>query len=355
MTAWAAVVGINEYGPTSGLNLLSGAVADAEDMAGWLLDPQGGGVAPEHLWFWSYPPPPAPGAALQAALATPPAWPLGAPDYSRAPTGREIRTLLHHLADEAERQGIDRLYVYFAGHGAHTDPLSTTVDHQACFIAGDFLPKDQSESLVGGEFTRIAMERIGPAEVVLIMDCCRTPLSRLEPDPPGIGRILERRGVNKGIGIGLAAARDAVAYETPRDAPSRGAFSKLLVHGLRNLRAGGQLTASQLEGFIREGIGPLVAPDRQVPSIDIRPKEYDLALAIGPPLDPPAEIVIDLSGRPVGEQIVMQRPDRSTQTLTAGPDPHILQEPIGLFGFEVPGNEVVVRAHIGPEATYVVL
>jgi uncharacterized caspase-like protein len=355
MKAWAVVIAINDYGPGKGLNPLAGAVADAEDMADWLLHPQGGGVAPDDLWFWTYPAPDSPGPRLQAALNARPSWPLGGPDPTRAPTGNEIRTLLAVLGEQACTEGIDRLYVYFAGHGAHTDPLSTTIDNQACFIAGDFHPKSLAESLVGAEFIRMAMERFGPAEVILIMDCCRTPLSRLEPDPFGIGRPVGRRGVNRGVGIGLAAARDAVAYETPRDTPTRGAFSKLLVHGLRNLRSRGGLSAAQLESFVRQGIKSLVAPDIQVPSIEIRPKDYNLLLAQGSPLDPHPEIWVDLSARPAGEAIRMQRPDLTTQTLVAGPQPHVLSEPIGLFSFEIPGQDPIIYPHIGPDRTHVVL
>ena len=54
MTSWAIVVGINEY-PGSGLGPLKGAVADACDFADWALDPTGGNVAPERLYFWTYP------------------------------------------------------------------------------------------------------------------------------------------------------------------------------------------------------------------------------------------------------------------------------------------------------------
>lgn len=355
MTAWAVVVAINDYGSGKGLSQLAGAVADAEDMADWLLHPGGGGVAPQHLWFWTYPAPASPGPLLQAALNASPIWPHGGPDFTRAPTGNEIRTLLGELAVQACTEGTDRLYVYFAGHGAHTDPVSTIIDNQACFIAGDFHPRAQAESLVGAEFIRMAMQRFGPAEVILIMDCCRTPLSRLEPDPPGIGRSIMRRDVNLGVGIGLAAARDAIAYETPRVTPTRGAFSKVLVHGLRNLRSRGSLSVAQLETFVRLGIQSLVAPDIQVPSIEIRPKDYNLLLAQGPPLDPHPELLVDLSARPAGEAILMQRPDLSTQTLVAGPLPHILAEPIGLFSFEIPGQDPIIRPHIGPERTHVVL
>jgi hypothetical protein len=353
MTAWAVVIAINNYGSGKGLNPLAGAVADAEDMADWLLHPQGGGVAPDHLWFWTYPAPASPGARLQAALGAKPTWPHGGPDPARAPYGNEIRALLGDLADKACRQGIDRLYVYFAGHGVHTDPVSTTIDHQACFIAGDYLPNAPAESLVGAEFIRMAMERFGPAEVILIMDCCRVPLNRIVPNPPGIGAAVVRRGVNQGVGIGLAAARDAIAYE--RGTPKRGAFSKLLVHGLRNLRSHGGLGAAQLETFVRQGIKSLVAPDTQVPSIEIRPKDYNLLLAQGPPLDPHPEIWVDLSARPAGEAILMQRPDLTTQTLVAGPQPHVLSEPIGLFSFEISGQDPIIYPHIGPGRTHVVL
>lgn len=77
MTAWAFIVGINTYPDVSKLNPLHGAVADAAAFAEWALDPNGGGVLPEHLFLWTCPAPPAhAGGALAHFMAAPTTWPI---------------------------------------------------------------------------------------------------------------------------------------------------------------------------------------------------------------------------------------------------------------------------------------
>src|SRR4051812_45432964 len=103
MTSWAIVVGINQYPPLAKQPPLQGAVADACDFADWALAKDGGGVAPENLFFWTYPWPTAPLGQLKAYLEgeLPPWYNVkdGAapPDSTRAPDAFEITTTIETL------------------------------------------------------------------------------------------------------------------------------------------------------------------------------------------------------------------------------------------------------------------
>jgi hypothetical protein len=357
MTAWALVVGINDYPPESGLTGLKGAVADAAEFADWLLDPRGGGVDPAHLLFWTHPAPPAPSPALALLLQHPAAWPSGAPDLGRPPRAAEIKQAAFDLAMNAGASNVDRLYVFFAGHGVQTTPQSYVEDPQNCFAAGDYLPTFRSQSLVPCDDLRRVMMRIGPAEVVLFFDCCRSPIPINVPRPVLGADEFDARGINVRCGIGVAAQPGSIAYETPIANPARGAFSKLLICGLRNLRYDQSLTAEQLENYVLMGIGKLVAPNDQMPSIDVMPKQEKkkLTLAHGPALGPPPELVIDLSTLPAGTQVIVRDPDLQVfQTLTADAEPRSFPARIGGYSLETPTGQVLASInHLGPEPTHV--
>ena len=90
MNACAIVIGINDY-QKPGIPNLFGAVGDAADFADWALDPGGGNVRPEHMYFWTSPAPAAPSARLAAFLANPTVWTNGtAVSLGRPPRAQEI-------------------------------------------------------------------------------------------------------------------------------------------------------------------------------------------------------------------------------------------------------------------------
>lgn len=354
MISWALVVGINHYHPAAGLNPLRGAVDDAVDFAEWLLDDQGGGVAPENLRLWTYPQHDAPPPAVANALNSPPLWAGDAPDFSRAPRGGEIRRTLDVLARDAAQAGVDRLYVLFAGHGLQTRPLDYRLPDQVCFLAGDYRPDFITESLVPGDYTRRMMRRYGPVEVLMFFDCCRTELAPYQADPPIGGALVLPTETNRCCGIGLAAAPGGTAFEVPLEAPNRGAFTRLLTFGLRNVRHNEVLTAGQLEAYLRQALPRLTSPRRQYPSIELDPRDYDLKIVQGPAVGPYPNLVIDLSARAPGSEIVVVYPDRSQTTLAQQPAPYIIPAPLGPYAFETPAGEVLLtEAHTGPDETHV--
>jgi hypothetical protein len=330
-------------------------VADAAEVVDWLLDPHGGGVQLGDLLFWTHPKADSESTAVRSYLENPTPWPSGPPDFARPPRAFEIKLAANELAKSARNANIDRLYVFFAGHGVQTNPLPYDVEPQNCFVAGDYAPSLRSESLVPCEDLRRGMMRIGPAEVVLFVDCCRNELPITVPAPALGWDQFPNNGVNIRCGIGLAADPGFVAYETPIKNPTRGAFSKLLVCGLRNLRSKGVLTADQLEAYLLSGINALVAPNDQRPSVDVIPKRerVKLVLAQGPALGPLPELVIDLSKLAAGTRVVLRDPDLNVlQTLTADAEPKKFPAPIGGYSLDTPTGPIAIN-HLGPDPTNV--
>jgi hypothetical protein len=355
MTAWALIVGINDYPSAAGLNGLKGAVADAADFADWLLDPQGGGVDPAHMLFWTHPAPANPSAALSLYLQNLIAWPSGNPDFARPPRATEIKRAAFQLAYDAGPANVDRLYVFLAGHGVQTTPVSYEEDPQNCFAGGDYVPTYPSDGLVPCDDLRRAMMRLGPGEVVLFFDCCRSPTPINVPRPVLGALQYNAQGYNVRCAVGHAAQPGSVAYETPVGNPARGAFSKLLMCGLRKLRYSQALTVEQLENYLLMGIGNLVAPHNQKPSIDVIPKRDKLVLVQGPALGPPPDLVIDLSLLPAGSPVVVRDPDTKVfKNLIADAQTQTFAAPIGGYSLETPTGQVLATVnHLGPEPTYV--
>lgn len=354
MGARAVIIGINAYPQSQGvLKPLHGAVADAADFADWALDPAGGKVEDADLYFWTFPTPAAPSPRLATYLNAPTPWPRGRPDFTRPPSATEIKHLVTEAAKRAGLDGAGRLYIFLAGHGVRTKNLNFNEDDQNCFIAGDYNPGFITDSLVPCDDLRRVIQRIGPREAVLFFDCCRTDLPPYQSRPSFGGALTDATGAHEVCGVGHAAQPGATAYETPRHAPSRGAFSRLLIYGLRQLRHAGRLTVSQLEQYILAGIDGLTAPQSQMPSLDVIPKHLPLVLVEGPPLGSDPRIVFN--GGVAGQSWVLVRPDRTRTVIdpvTIAP----MLAPIGVYGLESPaGDTLQTVQHLGPEDTHVAL
>jgi uncharacterized caspase-like protein len=353
MVAWALIVGINEYPAESKLPALKGAVADAVEFAEWALHPQGGGVDPAHLLFWTHPAPAAPSPELAAQLAAAPAWPTGPADLTRAPRATEIKQAAFRLAQDAGPAGVDRLYVFFAGHGVQTSPRSYDDDPQTCLVAADYAYDFPTDGIVACDDMRRALTRVGPAEVIVFLDCCRSPLPVNQTRPVFGGGEYGAQNYNVCCGVGSAASPGAQAFETPEGAPTRGAFSKLLLFGLRQLRENGELTADRLRAYLVTGIVKLA--NNQTPVLDVYPTNHPLVIAAGPKMGDDPNLVIDVTNLPGDAEVVLKWPDLSTT-----PIPHdavvTIPAPIGTYSLETPQAIILqVLQHTGPEDTNVVL
>ena len=294
MKARAIIIGINQYPSATGQRMLHGAVNDAVDFASWAVDPDGGQVPIENCYFWGFPAP----AALPPVLArlgdADRPWPLDPPqEFAQTPSAQAITLALEAAADlsraaSLESDGGERLYVFLAGHGAMTTPKSLSEDSQNCLVASDYAP-NTAFGLVPLDDLRRMLERRGPREVLLISDCCRTALPQTVPSP--ILNVSEYNdlGYNDQWLTGRAARAGAIAYETPLDEPTRGAFTKTLVQALRQYRIDGQLTLTDLRGFVRHGVKKLVTPKSQVPGFLLKVEDSE---------DEPFVVV---NGQPIGE------------------------------------------------------
>lgn len=355
MVAWAFVIGINEYPVESRQAQLHGAVADAADFADWALDPAGGAVLPEHMFLWTMPAPAASPQRLAAFLQNPTRWPFVGPDFGRAPHASEIKRAIAEIARKAVAGGAERLYVFFAGHGAQTKPRDYEEDPQNCFIVGDFAPDMPSLGLVPCDDLRRYLKGQGPAELVLFFDCCRNTLPLKVPRPSGGFNVLGSNGLHRRLAVGRASQDETVAYEVPIGVPvpERGAFSKLLIAGLRDFRVGGQLTMKDLQDYVTSGIGDLVKPHQQLPDFDERPLPRGLVLAVGRPLNAQPPIRVDSTGMTAGTELLLLDKDAQlVTTFMAGPTTHVFHLPIGGYSIELRDESVIAAFnHVGPGAT----
>lgn len=295
MATSAIVVGINEYPPAASQRPLRGAVADAIDFADWALDPAGGGVTPDRLFFWSYPWPVGalpPHLAAYLAGPTPP-WlqvdgSIGPPDQTRPPMAQEIirtaetrgRELFEGKFAAGPNPPKDRILVFLAGHGLRTQQVGESTK-QTCFVASNFRPMQSNiaDGLVPCASFQQSLRNDRFDEVLLFLDCCRNELAYTSLQAlPWCDVRNQRQDLNWSIGY---ATRDTgVAHET-RAAPIRGAFSQTLMLGLRSCRdRHGGLTVDRLDQFVSQNIGRIVQ-EPQAPYFEYQPRDAPVVIIAG--------------------------------------------------------------------------
>jgi hypothetical protein len=324
MKNWAIVVGINVYPEQAGQPPLNGAVADACDFADWVLDPQGGNVPPEQLYFWTYPSPnPLPPGQLGAYLnAEQPSWyssddgwqPINS---TRAPKAMEITSTIEQVGRTSRSTALEegdietrRIYVFLAGHGIRAQTFER--NEETCFLAGDFrpLPSNLAAGLVPCESFRKALLYNRFDEAILFTDCCRSETARLtlkaQPVSDYGGDPIATWG------MAFAAQDGEPAYETLTP-PVRGAFSSALMHGLRTHRPGpgGQLHAAPLRDFVISNIRSYTNSG-QVPNLLYRPDPDGPLIVTGNPaavMAHPDGPLIDVSALANGTVLILNGGD----------------------------------------------
>lgn len=361
MVAWGIIVGLNTYEEISKLRPLHGAVADAVDFADWLLDPEGGDLAPQNLYLWSSPAPdPAACTARVAAyLQNVPNWPLVGPDFQRPPRTAELISGISEINKLANNAGADRLYVFFAGHGAQTQAQNISEEPQNCFITGDYIPGVEAVGLINCDDMKRYLKNQGPRELVLFLDCCRNELPLRVSRPTGGFSFLAEAGNHERLCIGRAAQDEMVAYEVPLlpAQAERGAFTQLLTYGLREVRnGGGELTLPELDKYVTEALKEVVKPNFQIPDFDERPKPPAIVLATSAPKGVLPSIRFNLSALAAGTQVELRDGnDQLIDTLVAHADPIVRALPRGAYTLEQAGILLAGFNHIGPGAPDVVL
>ncbi len=357
MTAWAFIVGINQYPTASGLSALQGAVADAAAFAEWALDPNGGGVLPAHLFFWTCPAPLAPTGTLSGFMATPTPWPMLAPDFNRPPNAHEISMAIHLVAKDALAAGATRLYIFLAGHGFQTKPATYQEDPQTCFAAGDYNPLFMAMGLVPCDDMMRMLKVEGPREIVAFIDACRGDAPRRVARPPGIWNLNSNPGHHQRLAVAKAAQPTELAYEVPHHAPCRGAFSQLLVEGLREHRIGGTLTMEALGNYVSSALPDLVKPQSQYPDFQERPGPPALVLATGPAIGGGIALTLNFKPALIGAVLLLVGgPNDIRQPVIGTAEPAVLQLPPGTYVVEDESGGVLSNiTHVGPGETHVTL
>jgi hypothetical protein len=323
MSSCALIVGINRYHQDTGMTELHGAVADAADFADWALDPNGGNVPPEMLFFWTCPAPAAPTQRLATYLKNPTPWRLGPPDFTRPPTVRDIVNTAYYKMVEGLAKAdppVQRIYVFFAGHGLQTGSVEVVTEPQTCLVAGDFLPGPITQGLVPCSDLRRGLLATGRfAEVIMFLDCCRSPVN-FNQSPPSLGfpNAFQRHVVS--YGVGHAAGPGERSFEVPVEAPARGIFTLTLVDGLRRHRgAAGELTLEALDMFVRTSMKDVKLPEKQFPYFDFMPRNPPYCMlsalpAAAPPMPVPppaatAPVAISFGSDAVGKIFQLVRAD----------------------------------------------
>ncbi len=370
MRNWAIVVGINAYPAASRQTELKGAVADAADFADWALHPNGGGVAPEDLFFWTHPAPAQPSAALSTFLTSPSPWADAANEeedgepvklhpmaQGRPPRTPEIALTALAAARVAKATRTEnRLYVFLAGHGLQTTTIESAQAAQTCFVTAEFKPESPiALGLLPCDDLRNGLLALGFTQVVMFLDCCRAQITP-STTPPSLAMMRAVQGAKRNYGVGRAADFGAVAFEAPAADPQRGAFSKVLLDGLRRHRDDNQtLTLNGLESYVETAIIEVVAPEKQYPQFDISPRNPKFPLLTAPPIDPDVDIEITFTADyPVVE--LRDGKARLIRTFTGVTRGQALQVPLpagAFYSLETPDKKKASAfQHSGPEVTH---
>lgn len=260
MARRALIIGIDGY--TNEAWRLDGAVRDALHFADWVT--RAGGVAPADLRLLLSPAPGAP----------PPAAPEGAPAPLPA-TSQGIIDALAFLRRLKPEEGGDRVYVYYAGHGAalpqwNAEPILIPVDFSD--------PETHSQLLLG--FSRV-IPYLTPApfgEQLFFFDACRDfglpgyepPLqSPVGPYRPAQGVVRQyvlygvapgQRAVQIGTGIWTAALLDALEGRSYQAVSRRGSQYEVSLSHLAHW-IGGEVSRRIGKVFLRDAAKFVQTPE----------------------------------------------------------------------------------------------
>lgn len=318
MKTWALVIGIDLHPASPELNPLEGAVADATDFAEWALADDGGGVPPNQMYFWSYPPSAATAESqpfVTNYLKAPTPWPrfrgpgpTVVPDPARGPTVGEVTGVVQFLQKKAraDRKPAERwrCYVHLAGHGIE-------IDEETCFLTSDY---ENDPGMISCARLHKALQSAGFDDVILFLDCCRTHPGNLH-EPPRSFKVSKARSL---VGLARAAEPGRQSFEFSDEGSPRGAFTHSVTRGLRGHRRQGQLSFADLGLFVAQ-TAPTLVPQRQRPQFSSEPPDpqpplvilddgdqqvlRDIVITFREPHIPRTVVLTDWDGQPFREPI----------------------------------------------------
>lgn len=250
----AIVIGINAY---PGFSNLEGPCRDAKEMETWLKDPAGGDVDPDNV------------KVLCGTDFHPPG-PNGLDDAR--PHDSEIRAFFRPLVEQGAAGPFagERLYIYMAGHGFMvTDPIKARLTGLYSADAGIAL----APHLVATAYAEWFRLNAVFSEIVLIMDCCRTPDLLHDLAEPALIKAPGRTGLSQEVRYfyAYAAQEGRVAREKTFNGEARGIFTVTLLNALRKAPPNryGRVNGSTIRDFVHNNIHTTAG------DIEVNPPEFD--------------------------------------------------------------------------------
>ena len=241
---WAIAIGINQY---RNLQPLQFAVRDAEAMRDYFLNE----VSFQQVYTFSDHSPP-----IQQDYGSP---------LDSTPSFTTLKRFLRTRFDKPFLQTGDNLWFFFAGHGIrHEDrDYLMPIDGDSGDIDGTAIPI---------AYVTERLRRSGADNVVLLLDACRNEGRR-----SGVGVGEE---VQPGVITLFSCSPHEVSYEI--EAIQQGAFTQVLLQGLRLQGEGNCATVERLDQYLRHYLPQLNqrhAKPRQTPYATVEPAaKYHLIL-----------------------------------------------------------------------------
>lgn len=217
---WAITIGINRY---SNLQALQFAKRDAELVREYFHDE----IEFEKIYHFTDDSPPIPQDH--------------GPDLDSRPTFATIKRFLRVRFDHKFLRTGDNLWFFFAGHGVHHEDRDYLMPLDAD-------PGDIKSTAIPLNYVTERLRRSGADNVILLVDACR---SRTRA---GLGVGEEQQ---KGVITLFACSPKETSYEIEDSNVQQGAFTYVLLQGLRVQGAGNCATVERLDHYLRNEVPKL--------------------------------------------------------------------------------------------------
>ena len=264
---FAIVVGINRYPGVE--RQLTTARQDAEAFAGWLKDPNKGGLPKDNVRGSG-----SPRSQESSFIDSIDAKPV------RDDVINSLRRFHRSVKGLNDKEWLQtRLYIYAAGHGL------VPPDGRGALLFANFDPDPDggyAEYLDLGKYNELYEKYTPFSEVLLLADCCR---ERKEGMPivsslPFFGKV---RGATKRV-LGYATQYSRMAgADISVKSQARGFFTKALLEGLEGKAdcdpRTGIIDSDQLRKYIRKRVPQLAAAVGYKQRADFTPSEIPISLA----------------------------------------------------------------------------
>ena len=231
---------------------MPGAVADAIDVANWLVELAGVQVR-----------------RITSTGTDAQTWTVA----DRRPNTSDVEQAFDHFLLGGGSEVARRLYVYMAGHGLAPEPRSR------CLILADALGTIRVPNLEAPAWIDWFSNQYHFNELVLWMDCCATQTFDYSRGRPALPNTIARTGDPARVFMAFGSGVGRAAYEGPigPGGAVRGLFTDRLLRGLKGgaADAAGEVRSASLVKFLyngsdstEEGPRPKDQPDPMIPQAD---------------------------------------------------------------------------------------